>query len=151
MPATASLVTGENLEGTVHFISPKASVETRTFQVEMQAPNPGKKVRDGVTAELVIPLKADSGHRLPSSALTLHDNGQIGVSIVTDGNKVKFAPVNILSFGRDHVWTSGLPDKVTVIMVGQEYVLDGQTIDPVSEAAAKTAAKATENTSGTAQ
>jgi multidrug efflux system membrane fusion protein len=145
MPATANLITGEKLEGNVHFISTRANIETRTFEVEIQAPNPGKTVRDGVTAELNIPLKAGSGHRLPASALTLHDNGRVGVSTVTTDNTVKFMPVTILSFGRDHVWVAGLPNDISVILIGQEFVLDGQTIDPVHEATAKTAEKTSES------
>ncbi|MGI9480948.1 MAG: efflux RND transporter periplasmic adaptor subunit [Hyphomicrobiales bacterium] len=142
MPAMARLITGEELKGKVEFISPKADISTRTFKVEIDAPNEEKRVRDGLTAELIIPLNSALAHKLPSSALTLHDNGTVGVSTVTAESRVKFIPIKIINFGRDHVWVSGLEEKVTVITVGQEYVLDGHEVEPVTETAAKTAENA---------
>ncbi|MGI9372534.1 MAG: efflux RND transporter periplasmic adaptor subunit [Hyphomicrobiales bacterium] len=139
MPAYAELVTGETLKGQITFISPKADIKTRTFKVEIEAANDDRTVREGLTAELIIPLKAATAHKLPASTLTLHDNGTVGVNTVMVGNKVAFKPVKIQRFGRDHVWVSGLPDNVTVITVGQEYVLDGQVVEPVKEVAANSA------------
>ncbi|MEM7429233.1 MAG: efflux RND transporter periplasmic adaptor subunit [Pseudomonadota bacterium] len=139
MEAEASLVTGEKVKGKIRYIATKADIRTRTFEVELEAQNPGKRIRDGVTSELKIPLSTGGAHRLPTSALTLRDNGQIGVSSLTADNKVKFIPVKILGFERQQVWVGGLPDPVQVITVGQEYVIDGQVVDPAHGTDAKTA------------
>ncbi len=138
MPAYAELITGETLKGQITFISPKADIATRTFKVEIEAANDDRSVREGLTAELFIPLQAATAHKLPASALTLHDNGTVGVNTVLADNKVAFKPVQIQRFGRDHVWVSGLPDNVTIITIGQEYVLDGQVVEPVKEIAENT-------------
>ncbi|NNF79328.1 MAG: efflux RND transporter periplasmic adaptor subunit [Rhizobiales bacterium] len=139
MPAKANLVTGQKIPGKIRYIAAKADIRTRTFEVEMEAENPGKKIRDGLTSELIIPLTAGTAHKLPTSALTLRDTGEIGVSILASGNKVKFLPTKILGFDREDVWVSGLPDPAPVITVGQDYVLEGQTVDPVHGTDAKTA------------
>ncbi len=139
MEAQASLVTGETIKGKIRYIAAKADIRTRTFQVELEAPNPGKRIRDGLTSELKVPISTAGAHRLPTSALTLRDNGQIGVSTLAPGNKVKFIPARILGFEREQVWVAGLPDPVQIITVGQEYVIDGQVVDPVHGTDAKTA------------
>lgn len=139
MAAQANLVTGQTIKGKLRYISAVADVRTRTFEVEMEAANPGKKIRDGLTSELVIPLQAGTAHKLPNSALTLRDTGEVGVSIIANGNKVKFVPTKILGFDREEVWVSGLPDPAPVITVGQDYVLEGQEVEPVFGTDAKTA------------
>src|SRR5256885_8386767 len=39
-PASATLVSGETVNGTVHFVATKADATTRTFRVEIELPNP---------------------------------------------------------------------------------------------------------------
>ncbi len=139
MSAKGKLVTGQTIGGKIRYISSAADIRTRTFEVEMEAANDEKKIRDGLTSELVIPLQAGTAHKLPTSALTLRDTGEIGVSLLAEGNKVKFLPTKILGFDREDVWVSGLPDPAQVITVGQDYVLEGQVVDPVHGTDAKTA------------
>ena len=67
-------------------------------------------------------------HLLPQSVLTLDDEGVLGVRAVED-SKVAFYPVTILKDTREGVWVTGLPPKVDVITVGQEFVQAGQTVD----------------------
>ena len=47
---------------------------------------------------------------------------------VEDGNKVAFHPVTIIRDTRDGVWVTGLPFKINVITVGQEFVQPGQIV-----------------------
>ena len=122
--ASARLVTGQNVEGRVAFIAQMADPATRTFRVEIEVPNPDYRLRDGVTAQVTIPLPAELGHELPQSALTLDEEGRIGVMIDSDGT-ARFRPVDILRNDTEGVWVSGLGDRADVIVVGQEYVRDG--------------------------
>ena len=64
--------------------------------------------------------------------LTLSDEGIVGVMVV-ENNTTRFTPVTILSNDTNGVWVAGLPAKVDVITVGQEYVKDGQTVVAVPE------------------
>ncbi|MBJ3777453.1 efflux RND transporter periplasmic adaptor subunit [Acuticoccus mangrovi] len=132
--AEITLVTGESVKGTVVFISRTADADTRTFTVEIHVPNPDGTLRAGVTAEARIPLPAIKAHRLSPGILTLADNGAVGVRTVGEDDKVAFMPVKIVMQDTEGFWVTGLPDVVTVITVGQDYVIDGQTVDPVKEA-----------------
>lgn len=131
--AEIDLVTGEVVNGTINFISRTADADTRTFTVELTVPNPDGTVRDGVTAQTRIPLPAVKAHRLSPGVLTLDDHGRVGVRIVDDKNQVHFMPVKIAMQDPEGFWVTGLPDTVNVITVGQEYVIEGQTVDPVAE------------------
>lgn len=135
MPAKVRLVTGETLEGKVRYISPSANPDTRTFRIEVELPNPDGKARDGVTAVTLLPLPAEKAHKVSPAILTLNDAGQVGIRAVDENNKTVFYPVKVLGGEQDGMWIGGLPDEVTAITVGQEYVSDGQTVEPVYETA----------------
>ncbi len=125
--AGARLVSGQQIAGQVTFLSRSADPRTRTYRVEITAPNPKLEVRDGATAEIYISLSGETGHLLPQSALTLDDAGRLGVRTVENG-VAGFMPVAIMQDVREGVWVSGLPDQVDVIVVGQEYVTDGRAV-----------------------
>ncbi len=123
--AGARLITGDEVRGNVTFLSRSADNTTRTFRVEIQVPNPDLAIRDGQTAEIVISSAGKSAHLLPSSALTLNDTGELGVRSVDATNHVRFVGVSVLRDTVEGIWVSGLPETVDVIVVGQEYVIDG--------------------------
>ena len=127
--AGARLATGDEIFGQVSFISRSADPNTRTFRVEVTVPNPDGKIRDGQTVEIGISADGQKAHLLPMSALTLDDAGTAGVRLVDGEGVVSFAPVSILRDNVDGIWVAGLPDKANVIVVGQEYVIDGVTVD----------------------
>lgn len=131
MMATAHLITGQAVEGKVAFVAPAADETTRTFRVEVEVENADFDLREGVTSQVRFALEPTPAHKLPSSALTLNDDGQIGVRTIDASDTVHFKPVAILGDGRDGIWVAGLPDEVDIITVGQDYVLEGQKVDPV--------------------
>lgn len=135
--ADVSVITGENRSGMISYIAPAADAATRTFRVDIEISNDDNSLRDGVTATANIELRAVTAHRLAPSMLTLNAAGHLGVRIVDlEKNTNAFQKINILGETKDGVWASGLPDKVVVIAVGQEYVVDGQPVEPIfSEAA----------------
>ncbi len=130
-PGTARLVTGQTLDGRIRFISSVADTATRTFRVELEAPNPDAQAKAGITADMRLPLNSLTGHKVSPAILTLDDQGRLGVKTVDADNKARFVPVRIISDSADYVWLDGLPDKTRVIVVGQEYVVPGQTVEPV--------------------
>ncbi len=131
-PASATLVTGETVQGTIRFVADRADATTRTFRVEVELPNPDAKLRDGVSADIRIPVAHVKADEISPGILVLDDSGTVGVRTVVHG-LVKFVPVQIISDGPDGMWISGLPDPVTVITVGQEFVSDGERVEPVPE------------------
>lgn len=123
--AGARLASGDEVAGKVTFLSRSADATTRTFRVEIEVPNAELTLRDGQTAEIVVASDGTNAHLLPQSALTLNDEGTLGVRIVTDEDLALFVPVTLLRDTPSGVWLAGLPEQANVIIIGQEYVIDG--------------------------
>lgn len=124
-PAQAELASGDNVRGSVVFLSRAADPTTRTFRVEIEVPNPDLALRDGQTAEIVIAAEGKSAHLVPQSALTLDDDGTLGVRVVTGDGTAAFRPVTMLRDTTGGAWLTGLPDRANIIIIGQEFVTDG--------------------------
>ena len=135
--AGARLTTGQEVVGQVTFLSRSADEITRTFRVEIDVPNADLNIREGQTAEVAISAPGENAHLLPQSALTLNDEGALGVRVVDTGDVARFMPVSVLRDTIDGIWVSGLPQTVSVIVVGQEYVVDGVAVDPTYREASK--------------
>jgi multidrug efflux system membrane fusion protein len=129
-PATATLVTGETVQGHVRFVADHADAGTRTFRIEVELPNPNAKLRDGVSADVHIPVKNLEATKISPGILVLNDNGVVGVRMVENGI-VRFKPVQIVSDGPDGMWVTGVPGGAVVITVGQEFVSEGSRVKPV--------------------
>lgn len=127
--AGARLVSGRQVTGQVTFVARSADPLTRTFRVEVSVANPDRAIRDGQTAEMLIAAEGSSAHLLPASALTLDDGGRLGLRVVDDASTARFSPVTVLRDTAEGVWLTGLPDRATVIVVGQEFVTDGAAVD----------------------
>ncbi len=128
-PAMARLAAGREVVGTVSFISRSADPQTRTFRVDVTVPNADLSIRDGQSADIIISAESDTGHLLPASALTLNDNGALGLRVVDDTGLVSFAPVTVLRDTPDGIWLAGLPEQVDAIVVGQEFTRDGARVE----------------------
>ena len=129
LPGRAKLSTGEKVEGLVTYVSNTADPATRTFRIEMEVENNNLSYKDGLTAEIFIPIKEINGHLIPPSSLTLNELGEVGVRHIVDENKAKFSKVEILGDENELVWISGLPEKVTIITVGHEFVSNGDSVN----------------------
>lgn len=122
--AGAQLASGQQAQGEVTFLSRSADESTRTFRVEITVDNSDLAIRDGQTADILIQTAGTPAHLLPSSALTLNDEGILGLRIVVDG-VVEFVPVQLIRDTVRGVWVTGLPEQADVITVGQEFVTAG--------------------------
>ncbi|MEJ6388646.1 efflux RND transporter periplasmic adaptor subunit [Gymnodinialimonas ulvae] len=122
--AGAELSSGQRVEGEVTFVSRSADDDTRTFRVEITVPNAELLIRDGQTADILVQTEGTPAHLLPSSALTLDDDGRLGVRSVVDG-VVEFVEVQMIRDTPNGVLLTGLPDVADVITVGQEFVTAG--------------------------
>ncbi|MBM3515419.1 MAG: efflux RND transporter periplasmic adaptor subunit [Alphaproteobacteria bacterium] len=134
MQAKIVLTDGAVIPAEVSYIASVSDPNTRTFTIEVTAPNPDGKVLAGLAAQLRLPFGQNTAHLIAPSVMTLSDEGKIGIKAVDDGSKVKFWPIEIVDDGPDGTWVSGLPDVVNLIIVGQEYVAVGQQVRPVSAA-----------------
>ena len=128
--AGARLATGDRVQGVVTFLSRSADPQTRTFRVEISVPNTDLSISDGQTADILVASDGMMAHLLPASALTLNDEGILGLRIVDEDSIARFAPVTFLRDNAQGVLLAGLPETADVIVVGQEFVTDGVPVDP---------------------
>ena len=129
--ATIALVNGSEHVGEVVFVGRVASPATRTFPVEVVIDNPDAEIIEGLTAEITLFTEEVAAHHLPASILTLSDDGALGIKGVNDHNEVVFHPVEVVRDTPDGIWLTGLPEKATVIAVGQAFVSVGQPVETV--------------------
>ena len=128
---TLELITGQELSGTLSFVASMADSQTRSFTVEANVENPGENVSAGVSASLKIPVETVESVFLTPSALSLGDQGELGVKLVDANDIVEFIPVTLLSTTIDGAWVSGIPSGSRIITLGQAFVAIGEQVDPI--------------------
>ncbi len=119
---------GKTYSGRLSYVSRAADTVTRTFRIEVEIGNESLELADGLSADLQIYTKRFKAHLINPSLLALMSDGNIGIKILDADNKVDFVPVELLGDDQQGVWVSGLPDGVTIITVGQEYVAPGSIV-----------------------
>ena len=119
---------GLKKNGTISFISPSAETSTRTFEITIEADNADLSFKSGITTKITIAGSELKAHKIPPSILTLQDDGTVGVKAVNNENIVIFYPTTSVKDTIDGIWVSGLPDKVNLIVTGQEYVAVGESV-----------------------
>jgi membrane fusion protein, multidrug efflux system len=136
--ADVRFIDGTKASGTVDFVGLSADKATRTYPVEAKLPNPTGVIADGVTCEMTVLLAPIEATPVPRSALIFSDDGRLGVRIAGDDNKAMFKPIEVVEDGRDNVWVTGLDGETRVIVVGQDFVKDGDMIEAVAASASQT-------------
>jgi multidrug efflux system membrane fusion protein len=129
--AEVRTVTGQKREGTIRFVSKKASAGTRTYRVDVEVENKDGAISDGLTSEVDLLLAPVPAARVPRSALTFSSAGKLGVRHVGPDGKVAFAPVSVVEDGQQALWLGGLPEGASVIVEGQDFVKEGETVEAV--------------------
>jgi multidrug efflux system membrane fusion protein len=140
-PAEIRLVTGHTARGKIRFISKMASAGTRTYRVDVEIPNADLLIPDGITSEVTVPLSPVPAARVPRSALTFSSGGELGVRVVDATGKVAFVPVGVVEDEQQIMWVSGLENHARVIVQGQDFVREGQTVETVDADPPKTATR----------
>ena len=120
---------GIKKSGIISFISPSAETSTRTFEITIEADNKDLSYKSGITTKIVIKGSELKAHKIPPSILTLLDDGTVGVKAVDNENMVTFYPTKTIKDTIDGMWVSGLPEKVNLIVSGQEYISLGDTVN----------------------
>lgn len=131
MAGSVRMVSGETADGKLRYVASRADEATRTFEIELEVPNPDGRLASGISAEIRLAVEEVPAHAISPSVLTLGDDGTLGVKTVNDQDEVVFMPVDIVKADDDQVWLTGLPTKVRLITVGQGFVRDGTKVIPV--------------------
>lgn len=125
---SGSLITGESLTGTISYISQSADKKTRSYRVEAKVSNPQRKIRAGITSELILSVGSHKAHHISPAILVLDDNGGLGVKVVNAKKNIEFHSIKVIAEGPDGIWITGLPDKAVIVVVGQEIVFAGEQV-----------------------
>jgi len=136
MTGTVLLADGRTFPAKLRYVARTASQQTRTFPVEAELVTGDAVVSAGVTATLTVPAGEVPSTLITRSLLTLSDSGQLGVRLVNADNTVLFAPIQVIDETPQGAWVTGLPDKTTLVAMGQDYLNDGVKVRPVSQGGA---------------
>ncbi|MGD2133496.1 MAG: efflux RND transporter periplasmic adaptor subunit [Maricaulaceae bacterium] len=124
--AVVRLPSGQILDGQVRFVQFRAEDATRTFRVEVEAPNPDGAVRAGISAAMRLEGARLELSLVPTGVITLDAEGRTGVRIVDEDSVVQFVPVDLVEDSPDGSWVAGLDAGDRVIVRGQDFVTEGR-------------------------
>jgi len=130
-PVSVQLTSGGEINGVISFVGRTADAMTRTYRIEATLKANGANVRDGGTAQIVVPLQEVMSYQISPAVLALDDQGQVGVRIMNSEKIVEFHPVQVVRESAEGIWVSGLPPEIDLITVGQEFVADGDKVEAV--------------------
>lgn len=127
-PITVELITGETLQGALSFIGSVADPQTRSFAVEALIQNDSDTIAAGVSATLSIPVQEVLATFITPSALSLGNDGELGVKALDENDRVIFLPIKLISSTLDGAWVTGIPDDTRLITLGQGFVNTGEQV-----------------------
>lgn len=129
--ADVKLVDGQTVQGSVRYISRDASAQTRTYRVEVAIPNADLTIPAGMTTEITLRAAEIASTVLPRSVVTLSANGDLGIRAVDADNKVVFYPIDLVDDMAGGLVLAGIPADARIIVAGQDFVTEGETVNPV--------------------
>ncbi|MBN1402918.1 MAG: efflux RND transporter periplasmic adaptor subunit [Opitutales bacterium] len=131
MKASATLSTGETIEGIISYISPEAETQSRMYQVEMDSPNSDGAIRSGITAELIVPHEETYAHFISPAHVLLSDSGVVGLMLAEEDGSTHFSPINIVNSSSSGLWVDGLPRSTIIVTTGKDFIAAGQVVELV--------------------
>lgn len=132
-PANVTFATGQQRDGKIRYIAARADEDTRTFRVEVELPNPNGEIPSGISAEAKVPTGAVMAHFVSPAALSLNDEGKLGIKTVDEHNKVTFHTASIVLSDVDGAWITGLPPQARIITLGHGFVQIGEKVEVAEE------------------
>ena len=121
-------ILGESVNGKIDYISPFSDPNTKTFEIVVNVDNRNLKYKDGLSSMISIKKGEVLAHKISPSILSLGDDGELGVKVIDEGNKVLFKKINIIEDTSDFMLVTGLDQKERLIIVGQQYVSNGEEV-----------------------
>jgi multidrug efflux system membrane fusion protein len=139
--AIVRFIDNSTVKGKVTFVSLSADTATRTYRVETRMDNPDAAIPDGVTCEMAVEFGAVNAVAVPRSAIVFSDDGRLGVRIADAESRAQFVPVEVVDDATDVIWLTGIDKASRVIVIGQDFVKDGDLVQAVSAAAVEVKAE----------
>jgi multidrug efflux system membrane fusion protein len=127
-PARVRFIGGDTREGKIRFISTIGDAKTRTFRVEIALANTDNQLPSGLSAEVTLALSSHQAHLISPALIQLDAEGQVGVFILEQNDKVAFVPISPIRADGQKIWVSGLDQRVRLITLHQAGLRPGQTV-----------------------
>jgi len=125
---------GEEFQGSVTRVNPSIAPTTRTFHVEVEIPNPGKRLRPGMFARVRLQVRQERKTGIPMDALNrLAGTGVYYVFAVADGKAQK---KNVVLGLREGNWVAiedGLSPGEQVVISGSGLLQTGTPVTVVAD------------------
>lgn len=117
---------GEQFDGRVDFIYPDVNPETRTVRARLSVPNPARKLKPGMLAEVTI-LGGPKREVLLVPSEAVIRTGTRSVVIVSDGpGKFRAVPVQLGMEGEGKTEVTGGLQRGEQIVVSGQFLLDSE-------------------------
>ena len=128
---TSIIIADKSYEGLISYISKTSDPLTRNFRVEIKINNKQKQIISGLSSEARINLSKEDAYFIPSSLISLDDQGKIGIKVVQE-KKVLFLTIDIISDTGNGYWVNSnsknnLEDYM-LITQGHVYVIEGEYV-----------------------
>ena len=128
---TSIIIADKSYEGLISYISKTSDPLTRNFRVEIKINNKQKQIISGLSSEVRINLSKEDAYFIPSSLISLDDQGKLGIKVVQE-KKVLFLTIDIISDTGNGYWVNSnsknnLEDYM-LITQGHEYVIEGENV-----------------------
>ena len=81
---TSIIIADKSYEGLISYISKTSDPLTRNFRVEIKINNKQKQIISGLSSEVKINLSKEDAYFIPSSLISLDDQGKIGIKVVQE-------------------------------------------------------------------
>ena len=122
-------ILGEEVQGFIDYVSPISDPETKTFEIVVKVKNKDLRYKDGLSSMISINKGEVLAHKISPSILALGDEGQLGVKVIAEGNEVEFKDIKIIEDTSEYMLVTGLSEKEKIIIVGQQYVSNGEKVN----------------------
>ena len=121
-------ILGENIEGKIDYISPISDPNTKTFEIVVKVDNKNYRFKDGLSSMISIKKGEVLVHKISPSILALGDDGALGVKVINNESEVLFKEIQVIEDTSEYMLVTGLDEKEKIIIVGQQYVSNGEEV-----------------------
>lgn len=131
------VLNGESFDARIRYVGATVDPENRTFAIEVLLPNPERRIKPQMVADMAVTRRAVSeAIVVPQDALVRVENGYVAYVVAERGGTTvaEVRPVTLGPARRNQVVvTEGVADGERLIVVGQKSVEDGDRVRIVSE------------------
>ena len=103
---------------------------TKGYRVEARMDNPDQALRAGISAQLNIQIAPVQGHLVAASTILLNDKGGTVIRVLDSNTDCGVLQVTAVGESDNGIWVTGLPEEVVLVTVGQNYIIDGEHVEP---------------------